>query len=132
MFLTDAVICCFLSFSMKNLPEVLKTAFRKKLREQGVAQREFPAHLKSLRYYPDFCYKHRHPPREAESLEPFLRKLASKRQSIERQRQAAASVDDCYALMKTWSEDGKAKGKDPAGSAWEGCYRRLKEEVLMR
>ena len=106
---------------MKKLPEVFQTAFRKKLREEGVAQREFPDHLKWLRYYLDFCYKYRHPLGEAESLEPFLRKLVSKRQSIEQQRQAAASVDDYYALMKTWSEDGKAKGKDPAGSAWKGC-----------
>lgn len=49
-------------------------------------------YLKWLRYYLDFCEKYRHPPRDHDSLQPFLQKLAAKGQSPDRQKQAAGSV----------------------------------------
>lgn len=63
---------------MKKLPEVLQTAFGKKLREEGMAQREFGDTLKWLRYCLDFCYKYRHPPRagERQGFFPFLCRLS--------------------------------------------------------
>jgi len=57
-------------------------------------------YLKWLRFYLDFCMKYRHPPRDRESLEPFLGKLTRKRQSLERQKQTAASVGLYYGLVE--------------------------------
>ena len=71
---------------MKKLPEVLQTAFRRRFQEEGIAQAELADYLKWLRFYLDFCQKYRHPPRDGDSLEPFLQKMASKRQSIDRQK----------------------------------------------
>ncbi len=46
---------------MKKEPEAPNRAFRKKLRAEGVARREFADCLKWLRYYLGFCYEFRHP-----------------------------------------------------------------------
>jgi len=53
-----------------------------------------------LRFYLDFCAKYEHPPRDHDSLQPFLVKLASKRQSAAQREQAAASVGLFCALIE--------------------------------
>ena len=75
---------------MKRLPEVLRTAYQRIFQEKAVPQAERMDYLKWFRYYLDFCQKYKHPPRDPDSLEPFLEKLASKNQSIGRQKEATA------------------------------------------
>ena len=70
---------------------------------EGVPAGQRAEYLKWLRYYLDFCSKHAHPPRDRDSLEPFLQNLAEKRQSAEQHRQAASSVGLYYELMKRWA-----------------------------
>jgi len=59
---------------------------------------------KWLRFYLDFCMKYRHPPRDPDSLEPFLQKLASKNQPKASQEQAAASVKLYYDIIRNWPD----------------------------
>ena len=75
----------------------------------SVPQDQRADYLKWLRFYLDFCLKYHHAPRDEESLSPFLQKLASKSQSPELQKQAAASVALYYDLMKTWTAAPEAK-----------------------
>lgn len=51
-----------------------------------------PAYRKWMRFYVDFCQKHRYSPHFRSSLAPFLAKLASKNQSMQSQRQASHAV----------------------------------------
>lgn len=61
-----------------------------------------------LRFYLDFCAKYRYPPRDPDSVGPFLQKLSSKGQSPERQRDAAAGVALYHELMKNWASAPEA------------------------
>ena len=49
-----------------------------------------------------FCAKYRHPPRDRDSLDPFLQKLTQKGQSLESQKRAAWSVKKYHDLMESW------------------------------
>lgn len=133
MILTPVVIDGFLLFRMKPLAQVLKTAFSRRLRELAIPGERWPDYLKWLHFYLDFCLKYRHPPRDPDSLAPFLQKLAAKRQSLERQKEAAASVGIYHELMKTWAVAPEADAAKERGRApWDACYERLKAEIRIR
>ena len=77
--------------------------------------------------------KYRHRPRDEESLQPFLQKLAEKRQSLQRQNQAAASIRLYYELMAEWGKPPEADAKaEHARTPWDACYKRRKEEIRLR
>ena len=106
---------------------------RRRMQEAEVPQGEQWDYLKWLRYYLDFCMKYRHQPPEEESLALFLEKLTAKNQSLDRQRQASASIGLYYDLVQRWA-DGREE--DPVGDRrrrrWAECYAKLKEEIRLR
>ena len=88
---------------------------------------------KWLRFYLDFCFKYRHPPRDADSLEPFLHKLASKNQTQAAQEQAAHSVSLFHETVKNWpAKQGPTQENVVTEGAWDSVYRQLKEAIRIR
>jgi integrase len=73
---------------MKPIPGVLVEAFSNTLAAASVKKHLAGAYLKWLRFYLDFCVKYQHQPRDPDSLQPFLQKLAAKNQSQANQEQA--------------------------------------------
>ncbi|MBU1694180.1 MAG: integron integrase, partial [Verrucomicrobia bacterium] len=60
---------------------MLEKLFRPAMERAGVPGSESGAYLMWLRFYLDFCAKYEQPPRDRDSLQPFLLKLAEKGQS---------------------------------------------------
>ncbi len=89
---------------MKTLSPALIAAFDQSLKSSAVPLGMQLDYRKWLRFYLDFCMKYRHPPRDPDSLEPFLHKLASKNQSKASQEQAAASVTLYYDIIRNWPD----------------------------
>ena len=66
-------------------------------------------------------------------MEPYLQKLASKRQSVGRQKQAASSIGHYYELMRNWPAARGGNGaEEVGGKQWDDSYDKLKEEILVR
>lgn len=84
--------------------------------------------LKWLRYYLDFCQKYGHLPRERDSLQPWLLKLASKRQSEAQQLEASRSINVYFDLVSTMTAEQLRK--DPNG--WPAQYEELKRQIRVR
>ncbi len=90
-------------------------------------------YLKWLRYYLDFCAKYRHPPRDADSLQPFLHKLAEKHQTSSQQAQAASAVRLFLKLIRDPRIQAELRKRDGCESPhWDKVYRQLKECVRVR
>ena len=87
---------------MKPLSPELLNAYTKALGPLAATPAERGQSQKWLRYYLDFCMKYRHPPRDPDSLEPFLQKLASINQPVAYQEQAARCVSVYYEAVKNW------------------------------
>lgn len=118
---------------MKPFPPALMPVYLEALRKEAVPQARFGEHLKWMRFYLDFCFKYRHPPRDPDSLEPFLLKLAAKNQPPVAQEQAARSVAFYYRAMQTAGSAPAAGGApNPAELPWDTVFRRLKEEIRVR
>ena len=118
---------------MKPLPSALLPAFHSTLRSSSIADRLWADYEKWLRYYLDFCFKYRHPPHDADSLEPFLQKLASKNQSKPAQEQAAHSISLYYESVRNGpSTQRQATETTSPESAWDSIYRQLKEAIKVR
>lgn len=62
---------------MKSLSQRLLVAYNDTLKSAGVPERFYGVYRKWLRFYLDFCARYNHPPRDQDSLAPFLQKLAS-------------------------------------------------------
>lgn len=93
---------------MDPIPKKLQRAFEQDLQESGrdaAGQRDG---LKWLRFYLDFCIKYDHPPRDTKSLEPFIAKLASKRQSASRQQDARACIGIFYQTVSQFPPPGRS------------------------
>jgi hypothetical protein len=88
--------------AMKPLSPELLNAYTKALGPLAATPAERGQSQKWLRYYLDFCMKYRHPPRDPDSLEPFLQKLASINQPVAYQEQAARCVSVYYEAVKNW------------------------------
>ncbi len=120
-------------FWMKPIPAVLVEAFSKALAAASVQRYQASDYLKWLRFYLDFCAKYRHPPRDPDSLQPFLQKLASKNQSQASQEQAAHSIALYYETMKNWPANPAVQGKSKATEdLWVPVFQQLKEEIRIR
>ena len=85
---------------MKTISVVLRRVVRRRMQQEGVFQTEQRDYLKWLRFYLDFCHKYRHLPRDRDSQEPFLQKLALKNQTVRYQKQAAAALNMYYELVQ--------------------------------
>ena len=84
---------------MKQIPAVLLPAFSESLVRAAVPPAAHVHYRKWLMYYLDFCLKYRHPPRDPDSLQDFLQKLASKNQSGAQQEQAVHSISIYYETV---------------------------------
>jgi len=98
---------------MKVVPKVLVGAYTATCERNAEPQTMRGTYLGWLRFYLDFCFKYRKPPRDSDSLQPFLQKLASKNQSAVKQAQAARAVELYYETMKDWSPEQKAGTGSP-------------------
>ena len=91
---------------MLALSRDLAGLYGNKLILAGVPQSNLNFYRKWLRYYLDFCKKYGFSPAAAESIPPFLDKLASKHQSSTYQRQALHAVLLYLELLQ--EQSGKA------------------------
>lgn len=139
---------------MKPVPEILVRAYEVTCERNAVPRAMLWSYLGWLRFYLDFCFKYHEPPRDADSLLPFLQKLAAKNQSQEKQQQAARAVGLYYETMRNWvpvQEQGaippRPVSPDPepasppgqqavapgrVASDWDEVFARLKEEIRLR
>ena len=117
---------------MKAIPPKLGQDFDHSCKNAGVFGVDRQDYIKWLRFYLDFCEKYEHPPRDKNSLQPFLQKLASKNQSRERQEQAAASIGLLYNLVDRWKKDQEGSEASRGEAVWEDVSRKLKEEIRIR
>ncbi len=119
---------------MKPVPSKLMPFFLTTIESASVPKSLKGAYCKWLRFYLDFCAKYKHPPRDPDSLEPFLQKLASKNQSPAAQKQAANSISLYYETMKNWKSANQAgqKVSERTSSLWDAVYRDLKNEIRVR
>ncbi len=75
---------------MITLSDETLLAFDRRMERVGVAAGDRQDYRKWVRFYLDFCQKYGHPHRSMASLDPFLVKLASKNQPLEKRQQASA------------------------------------------
>lgn len=87
---------------MKPVPAVLVEAYTVTFSNKPPPDGQLSDYLKWLRFYLDFCFKYQHPPRDPDSRQPFLQKLASKTQPKTKQEQAAHSIGLYYETMRNW------------------------------
>jgi site-specific recombinase XerD len=81
----------------------------------------------------DFCFKYRHPPQDADSLEPFLQKLASKNQTQAAQEQVAHSASLFYETVKNWpAKQGPTPEQVVMEGGWDSVYQQWKEAIRIR
>ena len=118
---------------MKKVPLALQAEYRREMLKTHVPRIEWDGRLKWLRFYLDFCLKYSYPPRDVDSVQPFLFKLAAKGQADEAQRCAAESVALFQSLVRHWGpRDSVLAAHEKARSPWEDCLHKLKEEITLR
>lgn len=118
---------------MRHIASVLEKPFFEVLDARCIAKNDQALYLKWLRYYLDFCSKYTYPPRDSDSLEPFLLKLTAKQQSPEQQKQAVESVSIYYELIEKWKGEAAAGMVSPIeDDPWAVYYQKLKEEIALR
>jgi hypothetical protein len=108
---------------------VLVASFLKTLAAASMDRTLIGDYLKWLRFYLDFCLKYRHPPRDSDSLQPFLQKLAEKNQSVVNQEQAAQSVKLYYETLKNWPSDSAVV---MPSDAWAPVFKQYTHTVKSR
>jgi len=93
---------------MLAIPSALQSIFDEQLQRRAIPNNLHGLYQKWLRYYLDFCQKYRFPPRQENSLPPFLRKLQDKQQSQTQQGQAAATITLYYDIFRESGRLGAA------------------------
>ncbi|MBU0676607.1 MAG: integron integrase [Verrucomicrobia bacterium] len=117
---------------MRRIPTDFCAAFQKAMLTAMVPESERNEYLRWLRFYLDFCSKYSFPPRDPDSLAPFLNKLSEKNQSRSQQEQAGASVQLYHALVQKWVADKDSERLSDEQRRWEECYVNLKQEIRIR
>ncbi len=143
---------------MITLSNETLVAFDRRMDRSGVAAVEREDYRKWVRFYLDFCQKYGHSPRSFSSLDPFLAKLASKKQPVDRLQQASDAVRlligpafvrqefGATAVVDRRTGSSAEKGGQrtaspgiPAagsgvgrGASWETEYRELEGAIKMR
>lgn len=100
-------------------PETV-TAYESRMAKAAVPEGERRAYLRWVRFYLDFCQKYGHLPREAQSIDPFLAKLASKGQS---------EMGTVAGVLKQ-KQSPQAPTNDSRGQSHEAWARSLFEKPL--
>ena len=90
-------------------------AYERRLERARVPTSQRPEYHRWTRFYLDFCHKYGHEPRSPAALGPFLAKLASKNQSVERQHQAAQAVKFLIAPGNAAPSARRPQPKDSRG-----------------
>jgi hypothetical protein len=78
--------------------------FSNALMKRSIPTQEHFQYKKWLRLYLDFCSKYNHLPTNGQSLAPFIRKLKSKNQSAQQQKQASEAISLFYETENQESE----------------------------
>jgi integron integrase len=99
---------------MKTIPGALGAKFKTLLEHDNIARRHYPHYLKWLRYYLDFCNKYGFDKSNSRSLSKFIRKLNSKNQTAEQQKEAYAAINIYYNLIQTESSVPIQETEKPA------------------
>jgi hypothetical protein len=120
-----------LASQMKRVPPTLAKAYVPALRRTRVPFADAQEYLKWLRFYLDFCAKYEFPPRDGDSLEPFLQKLTQKRQTIAQQKQATRAISIYYRLMEKWVESN-GTAAPPGNREWESALQAMKDAIRVR
>jgi len=144
---------------MIHVSRELLAAFDSRLAAEGIPERLHRFYRKWLRFYFDFCQRYGHDPSRPESLQPFLAKLAEKRQPGNLRNQAAHAIsiyqDGPSRLSSapfspaqrersprdedTGSPAGdvepapvRIERHNPGSSNWGPAYAALKSEIAIR
>ena len=109
---------------MEKIPPKLEQAFVRDMQRLGLDRRRWQDWLKWLRFYLDYCKKYDHPPRERSSLDLFIAKLASKRQSVQRQADARECLGQFYQTVAQFPPPGTGSVKVlPSASTGSQSHR---------
>ena len=101
------------------------------LAKAGVGSTDTRDYMKWLRFYLDFRAKYEFPPRDTDSLEPFVQKLTQKGQSISQRKQAAHALSIYYRLMEQWVAKS-GPGGPPGNREWEVALESMKDAIRVR
>lgn len=85
--------------SMHTIPRQIEAVLRQELTRRQLSRSEMGHSLKWCRFFIDFCLKSGNCPREPDSIPLFLKKIASKGQGSELQKQARAAVQILQELL---------------------------------
>ena len=78
---------------MLKIPPAIQLQYESFLANREVPPKDRHVYLKWLRYYLDFCHKYQFDRMSHNSLGPFLRKLAEKKQTAQQQQQARKAIE---------------------------------------
>jgi integron integrase len=117
---------------VKTYPLHLKQAYSTFLQHQQIPEYVHPFYHKWLRYYLDFCAKYDLPATQADSISPFLQKLADKNQE-ERYRKQANHAIRLYMMMATDGNDSVAHNESPQlMDLWTSTFENLEKAIRVR
>jgi len=102
---------------MLTVPSDLQLKFDEYLRKSVTPVNVHGAYKKWLRYYLDYCQKYQKPPEQEKSLPLFIAKLQEKRQTADQIKQACASVEMYYDILKKTGGDFRATVPAAVGPA---------------
>ena len=91
---------------MIKVTDALWRKFDRYLAAADIPRHEHANYRKWLRFYLDFCSKYRHEYANADSVPPFLEKLASKRQDSAAREQAGESVSIYHKMVRDADRQG--------------------------
>ncbi|MDX9708497.1 MAG: integron integrase [Trichloromonas sp.] len=139
---------------MLIIPKEALANFLTILAKRAVPTDQRADYVKWLRYYLDFCSKYSPPDSRAERVRLFVAKLREKRQTPDRQKQAAHAVSLYFETLQVPSDTappppqmqtkplrqpapspGAAKASpafDTPASPWDEVHDRLREEIKLR
>ena len=98
---------------MIKVPDALWRKFERYLSAADVLRHEHGNYRKWLRFYLDFCSKYRYEYANADSIPPFLEKLASKRQDSIAREQAGKSVSIYHMMVRDADDKRRQTGSRP-------------------
>jgi hypothetical protein len=117
---------------VKTYPLNLKQAYSTFLQHQQIPEYVRPFYHKWLRYYLDFCAKYDLPATQADSISPFLQKLADKNQE-ERYRKQANHAIRLYMMMATDGNDSVAHNESAQlMDLWTSTFENLEKAIRVR
>lgn len=129
---------------MIQIPPEIRTQFDALLVHHAIPQRLHPDYRKWLRYYLDFCHKYRFEKSKKDSLSHFIKKLDTRKQTIQQQEQASHALSLYYELERSYpngktsldkKDTTRSSKKDDlkvANADWTSAYDTLNSEIKIR